>query len=85
VISVFSNAHGLRLGRADFPKEDRVVVNMRVRITNESFLTANNFANPAVFELIAYSHESETVWRGIWAELVSKIADEIGQPVTVVK
>jgi hypothetical protein len=85
VITTFSNTHNLLLERGDFPKSGRNVVNMKVGIAKESFFVINNFKDADVFLLVAYSHEAANIWQGKWTDLVSKLAMEIGEPISVQK
>jgi hypothetical protein len=82
-ITDFSNARKLRLDRGDFPKDGRIVMNMKISLTHESFFIANNFINSNSFELIAYSHEDAELWRPVWSELIARITKEFGEPRTI--
>ena len=86
LVQTFASERGYSIQSAPFPKRGRIVTNIKILIKSEpeTFWTLDNFRDTNTFELCAYSHDEESVWRTSWNELVSQISTSLGE-VNVVK
>ena len=75
-IQEFAEAHHFRLILGAYPKLDRQVTNMKLHVGRDSYFYGSNFRDVKNFELIAHSHESDSVWHPTWNELVVRISSE---------
>jgi hypothetical protein len=74
----FAAARNLSVEEGNFPKQGLKVINMSVRLNDETFFHVDNFRDPTKFELNAYSHQSQEIWKPIWVALVKTIETEVG-------
>jgi hypothetical protein len=81
LVQAFASERGYKITGAAFPKRGRMVTNLTILIKAEpeTHWGLINFRDPNTFELLAYSHDEESVWRGPWDELVSKISASLGE------
>jgi hypothetical protein len=87
LVRTFASERGYSIQGAPFPKRGRIVTNIKILIKREpeTFWTLDNFRDTNTFELCAYSHDEESVWRASWNELVSKISTSLGEANVVKK
>jgi hypothetical protein len=75
----FAKSEHLQLEDGSFPKLGRPVVNMELRINEETYFHIENFFDPSVFHLNAYSHQRREIWEPTWDRLIEKLRDALGQ------
>jgi len=78
MIREFAEAHHFRLVLGAYPKLQRQVTNMELHVGKDSYFYGSNFRDIDKFELIARSHESESVWQPAWNDLIARISSEFG-------
>jgi hypothetical protein len=73
-ISDFANKEGLTIEAGNFPKKSRTVLNETVRFRGDTFFHVGDFERPGEFEIVAYSHETQAVWRPAWDRLARSLS-----------
>jgi hypothetical protein len=82
----FASAHKFRAEEGPFPKQGRIVANLTIYLGKDSMFYVNNFIQEDKFDLVAYSHEDERVWKMSWSELFDELSSTLGaQHIEVVK
>jgi hypothetical protein len=51
---------------------------MELHVGKDSYFYGSNFRDVEKFELIARSHEPESVWQPPWNDLIARISSEFG-------
>jgi hypothetical protein len=77
-IQSFAQTEGLRVETANYPKQTRIVMNLNLIMSAETFFHIGNFRDPNQFDLNAYSHEYDGVWRPVWTRLTNSIVETFG-------
>jgi len=89
LVQTFASERGYSIqgASANFPKRGHIITHIKIIIKTEpeTFWTLDNFRDMHKFELCAYSHDDETVWRAQWNELVSKVSASLGEANVVKK
>ncbi len=66
------------------PGEGRAIHSTTLRITAETHILFENVRDPQTFDLIAYSHEADHMWRPTWMALIKELSLAFG-PESVVR
>ena len=70
----FCNREKVKLLETQGRKHGRQVYQMEIVISGETFIYGDNFMDEGVFDLRAYSHESELLWKPIWVRITDELA-----------
>ena len=83
LVQAFASSRGYKIegASANFPRRGHIITHIKIILKTDpdTFWDLINFRDRNTFELLAYSHDEESVWRGPWNELVSKISECLGE------
>jgi hypothetical protein len=60
------------------PKDGRTVVNIAMKMDDETFIHVDNFNSGEKFAAQIYSHEPEKIWKPVWIRLLERIKSVFG-------
>lgn len=80
VIAEFARAeHGQMLQHDFRDSGGRIVTDIDVRFSEETFFSIIRFPDSNLYELTAYSHEKDDVWQPRWDRFISTLSSQFGQ------
>lgn len=79
IIGKFAGERHFQVKAANYPRGERIVINMEIDLSKQTHFYVGNFRSENVMEFVAYSHEGREIWERSWDELISTISETFGE------